>query len=722
MTAHYVHIKKNFSKLILIAALVFFYTLSFNVSAQIQKDFTSRFNETVNGDVTIIANNMLSRTATESYNGESDNHDFIDNVYVDIDNDSTTFNSSSANFVNPEPQLACLTILKAYLYWAAADKEKDNGEDNQPNWNFNDIKLMLPGEDVYSTITADEVIYRGRDSHFSNDPYICFKDITSTIITLDDPFGNYQVANVEAKIGNLIQHGGGNIGTSGGWQIVFVYQSPELPTKNISLFDGYAHISQTFNNFDINFSGFQTITTGPVNANIVLGSLEGDRALRGDRFQIKNVENNFVDLIAPLRDADNFFNSRITIGNIDYTDRNPASINTLGFDAAVFTLNNNGNSILGNNQTSATIRLTSNQETYGLYLLGLSVDVRSPNLYPITLISNAVENITNAGETVIFDFNFLNTGNDDAINVVLSTILPTNVEFIDANNLPNGVTFIYDANTRNLQFFVEDGLTNVGDPLLNLQFELMIKDECYFLEDSCDLSFEIQLEATYNGIENPISQTTFSSYGLNDCQQGTILLITINIPEEIIWVNAIGDLDRDIICENPAALNLAQSLMPDTDKCDLAITKTSGTFVPNDSFGYSGSYTNTWTFTDACGRTIVDYVQVITINDECLESICGNINKINISKAVTANGDQWNEYFVISGQEACDFNIEVKIFNRWGALIYKSNNYKNNWNGFATNNSIGVSGNVPSGTYYYVVNLKGSGLKPFTGVIYVSTE
>ena len=316
MTAHYVHIKKNFSKLILIAALVFFYTLSFNVSAQIQKDFTSRFNETVNGDVTIIANNMLSRTATESYNGESDNHDFIDNVYVDIDNDSTTFNSSSANFVNPEPQLACLTILKAYLYWAAADKEKDNGEDNQPNWNFNDIKLMLPGEDVYSTITADEVIYRGRDSHFSNDPYICFKDITSTIITLDNQFGNYQVANVEAKIGNLIQHGGGNIGTSGGWQIVFVYQSPELPTKNISLFDGYAHISQTFNNFDINFSGFQTITTGPVNANIVLGSLEGDRALRGDRFQIKNVENNFVDLIAPLRDADNFFNS---IQILDFT-------------------------------------------------------------------------------------------------------------------------------------------------------------------------------------------------------------------------------------------------------------------------------------------------------------------------------------------------------------------------------------------------------------------
>jgi len=101
---------------------------------------------------------MLSRTATMDYNDEDDNHDFIDNVYVDIDNDSTTFNSSSANFTNPEPQLACVSILKAYLYWAAADKEKDNGEDNQPNWNFDDIRLMLPGETIYSTLKADEII------------------------------------------------------------------------------------------------------------------------------------------------------------------------------------------------------------------------------------------------------------------------------------------------------------------------------------------------------------------------------------------------------------------------------------------------------------------------------------------------------------------------------------------------------------------------------------
>ena len=92
-------------------------------SAQVLAPFTPRFNETVNGDVTIIANNMLSRTATEAYNGSSGNHEFNNNVYVDIDgmhdmnndNIDDTFNSSSANFINPEATLQCLSMYKAYL-------------------------------------------------------------------------------------------------------------------------------------------------------------------------------------------------------------------------------------------------------------------------------------------------------------------------------------------------------------------------------------------------------------------------------------------------------------------------------------------------------------------------------------------------------------------------------------------------------------------------------
>ncbi len=93
------------------------------------------------------------------------------------------------------------------------------------------LKSCFPEKPLIQPLTADDVIYRGRDFHFSNDPYVCFKDITADVMALPNVYGTYQVANVEGKTGDLMAHGGGSPGTSGGWQIVFVYESPDLPYK-----------------------------------------------------------------------------------------------------------------------------------------------------------------------------------------------------------------------------------------------------------------------------------------------------------------------------------------------------------------------------------------------------------------------------------------------------------------------------------------------------------
>lgn len=714
----FIHIaKRPLCLQIFLVLFIVFSGCNFEVSAQIQKEFSPRFNELINGDFTMIANNMLSRTATEAYNGEDDNHTFFDNVYVDIDNDPTTFNSSSANFVNPRPEQVCLTIKKAYLYWAAADQENDAGEDNQPDWDFSDIKLMLPNETSYQTLTADEVLYRGRDTHFSNDPYVCFKDITNLVTNLESPYGTYQVANVEAKTGFLFQHSGGNTGTSGGWQIVYVYESPELVSKNVSVFDGYAHITRDFNNYDIDFSGFRTVPNGPVDVNMLIGSLEGDRSLIGDRFQIQNIADEYVDIMAPLRDSFNFFNSRITLENENFTDRNPASLNTLGFDAAVFQLENTDNRIIGNNQTSASIRLASNQETYSLFLIGLAVEVYTPSVYPITISSDALENTTNANEVVTFSLDFSNTGNDNAVNLILSETIPVNVDFLSADNLPDDVAYNFDEDTRLLEFFIEDGLADIGAIPLNIQFEIKVNDACYFLEDACDLEFDLLFTATYNGVENPNLFTTFSSDRLDDCQIGNPFITAINQPI-VTWETPVGSLDRLLSIDNPNDLMDAQALFPIPDKCDFELIKTSGEFVQNSDCDYEGTYTNTWNFTDACGRTIEDYVQVITVPSN--QAFDGS--NITISKVVTPNQDPWNEYFTINEIKGCGFLVELEIFNRWGALIYQSNDYQNNWNGTSSSRSIGSSNKVPNGTYFYIINLMNSGLKPITGIIYMGTK
>ncbi|GAA4451855.1 hypothetical protein GCM10023189_14320 [Nibrella saemangeumensis] len=69
------------------------------------------------------------------------------------------------------------------------------------------------------------------------------------------------------------------------------------------------------------------------------------------------------------------------------------------------------------------------------------------------------------------------------------------------------------------------------------------------------------------------------------------------------------------------------------------------------------------------------------------------------------NGDGINDTFVISGTEGLTVSLEV--YNRWGHLVYKSDDYKNDWDG-RSNTGVQVgnaTGGLPEGTYYYVVRL-----------------
>ncbi|MFC3877584.1 HYR-like domain-containing protein, partial [Winogradskyella maritima] len=131
-----------------------------------------------------------------------------------------------------------------------------------------------------------------------------------------------------------------------------------------------------------------------------------------------------------------------------------------------------------------------------------------------------------------------------------------------------------------------------------------------------------------------------------------------------------------------------------------------------------GDYVFTYTVDGDCSSS-TDVI--ININDDCVVLACGREDVV-ISKTVTPNGDLVNEFFTVEGIELCGFEIDLRIFNRWGAKIYESSNYQNDWSGQAHSNAVGSSNVVPTGTYFYVINLKNSGLQPFTGPIYVVTK
>ncbi|MBZ9730950.1 HYR domain-containing protein [Salegentibacter sp. JZCK2] len=112
----------------------------------------------------------------------------------------------------------------------------------------------------------------------------------------------------------------------------------------------------------------------------------------------------------------------------------------------------------------------------------------------------------------------------------------------------------------------------------------------------------------------------------------------------------------------------------------------------------------------------------VSINDDCVVLPCSLEDiQSSISKAVTPNGDNHNDYFTIDFASECGFTYDVKIFNRWGNKIYEATNYQNDWDGYSTNSATS-SNQLPSGTYYYVLEIRNSGFEPIQGYIYLGTK
>ncbi|GAA4273245.1 T9SS type A sorting domain-containing protein [Aquimarina gracilis] len=391
------------------------------------------------------------------------------------------------------------------------------------------------------TTTHGGVLYDGYANTASNPasnasdnvPYTCFADVTDIVKT--NGFGTYTVANMKATVGVT----SGVSGAAGGWSLVVVYSSPDVASTNrfISISDGFREIlgGAGATMVDLPIEGFRTLPApNPVDVKFGVASLEGDNGIAGDNLEILNTSSFYVDIFNAANPQNNFFNSSISVDGVSTTNRNPASVNTLGFDTDFFRLENDALDLIPNDATSADFRLSTNGDTYQAFMTVFSVEDIAPELrmikevYDPSDLTTVINNQTvELGDDLVYRLRLENTGNENYIgNVIVEDILPANVDLvsidgIDVNANPAGnintiptisytTTGVGTGSSQTVQFTIPADLLTSG-PLgtgeIAIDFTVQTIVDCNFLRDACSDEISNVATATYVG---EVSGTTVS--------------------------------------------------------------------------------------------------------------------------------------------------------------------------------------------------------------------
>jgi len=116
-----------------------------------------------------------------------------------------------------------------------------------------------------------------------------------------------------------------------------------------------------------------------------------------------------------------------------------------------------------------------------------------------------------------------------------------------------------------------------------------------------------------------------------------------------------------------------------------------------------------------------DFTDVDTENDDEPDDPTKVMTpNIKIYEIITPNDDGLNDFFRILGIESFP-NSVVRIYNRWGTLVYEAKAYNNTDNYWDGSSQFDKKHKLPVGVYYYVIDLGLKNIeKIFTGSIYLN--
>ena len=428
-------------------------------NTQIIKPFTKDFQVTQRGGIVFLANVAVGCSSNPTTAGGAceagtaemppggsygDNYYFP--VYIDIDNDPTTFMSSSDSLNLPP----CSEITWAGLYWGA------NGYNVSGRTT---IKIKV-NNGSYQSITADSSISIPIIEGYNDyNTYHCFKDITG-IVKTGGPQARFTLANIPFSnqldvfdmFGDYIETAIYPDNIFGSWMIAVVYKNDTMRQKQLTVFDGLADVGDNIHSLDLPISGFYTPVSGPVNIDLGVYVHDGDRNLVGDEMAFNGADS-FVYISDALHPDTNIMNSTVSYEGVLTPFRVPNLNNTCGLDANIFAPDNSLKQYIGNGDSSAILRLQSvgaNTDIYLTQTITTAIDVYEPDLRITKKIRDKYGNdiyngVVQPGDTLEYIVTVKNIGADTSFNTYVYDTIGNNITY-----LPGSLKITEGANAGSL--------------------------------------------------------------------------------------------------------------------------------------------------------------------------------------------------------------------------------------------------------------------------------
>ncbi|UZO79408.1 gliding motility-associated C-terminal domain-containing protein [Aquimarina sp. ERC-38] len=409
---------------------------------------------------------------------------------------------------------------------------------------------------------------------------------------------------------------------------------------------------------------------------------------------------NATDLETAFGDEDNDFNPGT--GDLDYRDvtipaPNLALIKTGIYEDSnannrvdvgdeivyTFTIENNGNVAINNITISDTLLVAPNGSITG---------------GPITLAAGQIDSTTFSGRYSIQQLDITNNSVTNQATAIGQDI--TGNDVTDLSDDPDDLN--------------NDDLDGDGD------FEDLT---ITFLQGITDANLELIKESSFDlGADNIPNTGDVITYTFNVRNNGSVPITDIRL-EDVLEGIEIDDALRIARLEPGELDNTTFTATYRINSSDLLIgrVENQATVIGKDPLGIDVS---------DMSDDLSDTTNIDNDSDGDFEDITITLlvpeDDIFIYTGISPNGDGQNDEFIITGLEKFENNT-LRIYNRWGVLVFEEDGYATdgveNFKGISNGRvTIAEDENLPAGTYYYTLDyqVNPGSIKSRAGYLYIN--